>query len=96
MSRQLDGDRAIVKAGVARMSSSVDEIAMTTPEPVLRQEGVSLWRQIANRLQHDIGAGVYPPGGRLPTEAELAALSGQSTYCAPGIGGTVARWTGAR
>src|SRR6201987_6359282 len=54
------------------MSTRVDDIAMTTPEPVLRQEGVSLWRQIANRLQHDIGAGVYPPGGRLPTEAELS------------------------
>lgn len=39
---------------------------------MLRQDGVALWRQIANRLQHDIGAGVYPPGGRLPTEAELS------------------------
>lgn len=45
---------------------------MTPSEPVLRQDGVALWRQIANRLQHDIGAGVYPPGGRLPTEAELS------------------------
>jgi GntR family phosphonate transport system transcriptional regulator len=45
---------------------------MTAPEPVLRQDGISLWRQIASRLQHDIGAGVYPPGGRLPTEAELS------------------------
>jgi GntR family phosphonate transport system transcriptional regulator len=39
---------------------------------VLRQEGVALWRQIANRLQQEIGASVYPPGGRLPTEAELS------------------------
>jgi GntR family phosphonate transport system transcriptional regulator len=54
------------------MVGPVDDIAMTAPEPVLRHEGVSLWRQIANRLQHDIGAGVYPPGGRLPTEAELS------------------------
>lgn len=54
------------------MAVSVDDIAMTAPEPVLRQEGVSLWRQIANRLQHDIGAGIYVPGGRLPTEAELS------------------------
>jgi GntR family phosphonate transport system transcriptional regulator len=54
------------------MSTRVDDIAMTAPEPVLRQDGISLWRQIASRLQHDIGAGVYPPGGRLPTEAELS------------------------
>src|ERR1700755_862361 len=50
----------------------MDDIAMTLG-PVLRQDGVALWRQIATRLQHDIGAGVYPPGGRLPTEAELSA-----------------------
>ena len=50
----------------------MDDIAMKPPEPVLRQDGVALWRQIANRLQHDIGAGIYPPGGRLPTEAELS------------------------
>lgn len=54
------------------MSTRVDDIAMTAPEPVLRQDGISLWRRIASRLQHDIGAGVYPPGGRLPTEAELS------------------------
>lgn len=40
--------------------------------PVRRREGVALWRQIATRLQRDIGAGSYPPGGRLPTEAELS------------------------
>ena len=50
----------------------MDDIAMTPPEPVLRHEGVALWRQIATRLQHEIGTGVYPPGGRLPTEAELS------------------------
>ena len=39
------------------MGIDVDDIAMTAPQPVLRQEGVSLWRQIASRLQRDIGAG---------------------------------------
>jgi len=48
------------------------DIAMTTPQPVARQDGVALWRQIADRLQRDIGAGVYAPGGRLPTEAEMS------------------------
>src|SRR6202042_3283321 len=55
------------------MSSQMDEVAVTTLEPVHRQDGVALWRQIATRLQHDIGAGTYPPGGRLPTEADLSA-----------------------
>jgi GntR family phosphonate transport system transcriptional regulator len=54
------------------MAIAVDDIAMKPAEPVLRHEGVALWRQIATRLQRDIGAGVYLPGGRLPTEAELA------------------------
>src|ERR1051325_3009833 len=54
------------------MDGRVGDITVTPIEPVLRQEGVALWRQIATRLQHDIGAGVYPPGGRLPTEAELS------------------------
>lgn len=62
------------------MSTRVDDIAMTAPEPVLRQDGVSLWRQIASRLQHDIGAGVYPPGGRLPTEAELSQHFGVNRH----------------
>jgi len=51
----------------------MDEVVVTPLEPVLRQDGIALWRQIATRLQHDIGAGTYPPGGRLPTEAELSA-----------------------
>ncbi|HEY7577418.1 MAG TPA: GntR family transcriptional regulator, partial [Acetobacteraceae bacterium] len=48
------------------------DIMVTPIEPVLRHEGVALWRQIATRLQQDIDAGFYPPGGRLPTEAELS------------------------
>lgn len=54
------------------MDASMDDIAMKVPEPVLRQEGIALWRQIANRIQHDIGTGVYQPGARLPTEAALS------------------------
>ena len=50
----------------------MSDIAVTPTEPVVRQQGVALWRQIATRLQHDIDAGVYPPGGRLPTEAALS------------------------
>lgn len=42
--------------------------------PVVRQEGVALWRQIASHVQQDIASGRYPPGARLPTEAELSRL----------------------
>jgi GntR family phosphonate transport system transcriptional regulator len=54
------------------MGRGVGDIMVTPIEPVLRHEGVALWRQIAIRLQHDIDTGIYPPGGRLPTEAELS------------------------
>jgi GntR family phosphonate transport system transcriptional regulator len=54
------------------MGVRTGDIPMTASERILRQEGVALWRQIASRLQHDIGTGVYQPGGRLPTEAELS------------------------
>jgi GntR family transcriptional regulator, phosphonate transport system regulatory protein len=57
---------------LARQGDAMDDIAMKLPGQVLRQEGVALWRQIASRLQQDIGAGIYLPGGRLPTEAELS------------------------
>src|SRR5215510_11963958 len=54
------------------MGNGVGDIALTADEPISRQDGIALWRQIANRLQQEIGAGVFPPGGRLPTEAELS------------------------
>ncbi|MEI7713528.1 MAG: phosphonate metabolism transcriptional regulator PhnF [Rhodospirillales bacterium] len=43
------------------------------PHTLLRQDGIALWKQIAAVLQRDIADGVYNPGGRLPTEAELSA-----------------------
>jgi GntR family phosphonate transport system transcriptional regulator len=63
------------------MTAALDEDSMTQEAlarpvpriPVLRQEGVALWRQIASRLHQDITEGTYVPGGRLPTEAELSA-----------------------
>jgi len=45
---------------------------LSASHPVMRHEGVALWRQIATQLQQAIGGGTYPPGGRLPTEAELS------------------------
>ena len=40
--------------------------------PMLRHDGVALWRQIASHCGRRSAAGTYPPGGRLPTEAELS------------------------
>jgi GntR family phosphonate transport system transcriptional regulator len=42
--------------------------------PVLRHEGVALWRQIVSRMEQEIGSDRYPPGARLPTEAELSRI----------------------
>lgn len=54
---------------------------MTRPDAaILRQEGVALWRQIANRIERDIAAGRHAPGARLPTEAAFAAQFGVNRH----------------
>lgn len=40
---------------------------------LVRGEGMAAWRQIADALSAEIAAGRHPAGGRLPTEAALAA-----------------------
>ncbi|HJS87691.1 MAG TPA: phosphonate metabolism transcriptional regulator PhnF [Acetobacteraceae bacterium] len=52
---------------------------MTTLDPVPRQEGLALWRQIASRLRAEIG-GAFPPGARLPSEAVLARQFGVNRH----------------
>jgi len=54
--------------------------ALPANHPVLRHEGIALWRQIAGQLQQAIGAGSYAPGGRLPTEAELSQHFGVNRH----------------
>lgn len=44
-----------------------------SPPALARGQGVALWRQILAALEGEIAGGGLPPGGRLPTEAELAA-----------------------
>jgi GntR family transcriptional regulator, phosphonate transport system regulatory protein len=44
-----------------------------SPDPLLRGEGVAAWRQIVDGIEADIAGGRIAPGGRLPTEAQLAA-----------------------
>ena len=45
-----------------------------------RQSGLTLWRQIAETLRQEIGGPDYPPGARLPTEAELSARFGVNRH----------------
>ena len=48
--------------------------------PVQRQDGISLWRQIANRLREEIASGVSQPGAQLPTEADMSARFGVNRH----------------
>lgn len=36
-----------------------------------RESPTAIYQQIANELRHDIKAGRYPPGSRLPSETDL-------------------------
>ena len=60
--------------------ASHDAPARPAVEVLARGEGVALWRQIAQRLEGEIAAALHPPGGRLPTEAELAAVFGVNRH----------------
>lgn len=81
-SRQLATHQAIVNGEIAQTGAVLDDETMTLGRnadgpaihPVLRHEGIALWRQIAGRMQQEIGSGRYPPGARLPTEAELSRM----------------------
>lgn len=45
-----------------------------------RQDGVALWRQIADRISRDIAAGRHAPGARLPTEVAFASAFGVNRH----------------
>jgi GntR family transcriptional regulator, phosphonate transport system regulatory protein len=47
---------------------------------VNRQDGVTLWRQIASQIRGDIASGACKPGTRLPTEAELSTRFGVNRH----------------
>lgn len=49
-----------------------NETSMTPRTPV--------WQSIAHMLRHEIGAGLYPKGCKLPTEAQLAARFGVNRH----------------
>jgi len=59
------------KAAPARTRRAVAKAELPPPEAP-RQAGLALWRQIFETLRQEIGGAEYPPGARLPTEAELS------------------------
>ena len=60
-----------------KLSEETDD---SPAHPVLRREGVALWRQILGHVQRDIDSGALPPGARLPTEAELSRQFGVNRH----------------
>ena len=46
----------------------------------MRRPGTLIWREIEETLAGDIAAGVYPAGGRLPVEADLASRFGVNRH----------------
>jgi GntR family phosphonate transport system transcriptional regulator len=88
MSRQLDVREVIVNHQLPVDGFGLDERMMNViadtddavAHPVDRQDGISLWRQIAGKLQGDISSGAYRPGARLPTEAELSIQFGVNRH----------------
>jgi GntR family phosphonate transport system transcriptional regulator len=59
----------------------MDEIPMTLPpHAALREPGVALWRQIVRTIEQEIADGSHTPGGRLPTEAQMAVRFGVNRH----------------
>lgn len=49
------------------------EFSMTAPK-------TPIWQSIADSLRHEMAQGLYPPGAKLPTEAELASRFGVNRH----------------
>ncbi len=49
-------------------------------QPMVHERGVALWRQIARAIETEIGEGVYAPGAKLPTEAQLTERFGVNRH----------------
>jgi GntR family phosphonate transport system transcriptional regulator len=59
----------------------MDEFPMTLPPPaILREPGVSLWRQIVRTIEREIESGQHAPGAQLPTEAAMSARFGVNRH----------------
>ncbi|MFB2551831.1 phosphonate metabolism transcriptional regulator PhnF [Ensifer soli] len=56
------------------------EVATERAMGIERQTGVALWRQIADRIRHEIAAGDYDGTGMMPAETLLAARFGVNRH----------------
>jgi GntR family phosphonate transport system transcriptional regulator len=54
-----------------------------------RGSGVALWRQIADRIRHELEGGTLAPNGRLPTEKALAERFGVNRHTVRGAIGSL-------
>lgn len=69
------------ETGTLHSLQANDHTVMTEPaDAVARGSGVTLWRQIAGRLEADIASGLLKPGERLPVEADLAVRFGVNRH----------------
>ncbi|QRG07518.1 phosphonate metabolism transcriptional regulator PhnF [Xanthobacter dioxanivorans] len=71
--------RSLTEDGHKPMTPATDP-STAGREPVARGSGVTLWRQIAQKLEDDILSGRLKPGARLPVEAELAETFGVNRH----------------
>jgi GntR family phosphonate transport system transcriptional regulator len=53
---------------------------MTQPPLIRTPGGAAIWRQIHDTLAEEISAGRWPPGARLPSEAELSRRFGVNRH----------------
>ncbi len=69
-------------SGSARSLHGEDNARVTESAsgPMERGTGVTLWRQITERLERDIASGVFKPGQRLPVETDLAQMFGVNRH----------------
>lgn len=78
--------RSLAAPGNSPMTPDAESPPADPPEApaadsaVARGSGVTLWRQIAERLAGQIQTGVLKPGARLPVETELAEAFGVNRH----------------
>lgn len=73
--RRDDAQANVAKIKLDYSNFHADSPGMTNAEPTVSQP---LYRVLAEALREAVVAGEYPPGGQLPTEAELAKRFGMS------------------
>ena len=58
----------------------MDELRIPDPARLVRTGGIALWQQIVRAIEREVAEGALTPGGRLPTEAQMAARFGVNRH----------------